>query len=91
MAMTIPTTISSIYGHDYTYHYISLSDFPYPQLFLCLPILSQALRSLFTSRNTGIGRKGRWLNTEDLETYLYTFSQPGALTGALNYFRNVFR
>lgn len=60
-------------------------------LTLCLCVLSQALKSLFTSRNTGIGRKGRWLTTEDLETYLYTFSQPGALTGALSYFRSIFR
>lgn len=51
----------------------------------------QALKSLFTSRSTGISCKGRWLTTEDLEAYLHALSQPGALTGALNYFRNVFR
>lgn len=51
----------------------------------------QALKALFTSRSTGIGRKGRWLTSEDLEAYLYALSQPGALTGALNYYRNVFR
>jgi len=51
----------------------------------------QALKNLFTSRSTGISCKGRWLTTEDLEAYLYALSQPGALTGALNYFRNVFR
>ncbi|XP_051997200.1 epoxide hydrolase 4-like isoform X2 [Xyrauchen texanus] len=50
----------------------------------------KALKSLFTSRSTGISCKGRWLTTEDLEAYLYALSQPGALTGALNYFRNVF-
>ncbi|KAG7271355.1 hypothetical protein CRUP_006847 [Coryphaenoides rupestris] len=48
----------------------------------------KALKSLFTSRSTGIGRKGRWLSSEDLEAYLYALSQPGALTGALNYYRN---
>lgn len=53
--------------------------------------LPQALKALFTSRSTGIGRKGRWLTAEDLEAYLYVMSQPGALTGALNYYRNVFR
>lgn len=53
--------------------------------------LLQALKALFTSRSTGIGRKGRWLTAEDLEAYLYALSQPGALTGALNYYRNVFR
>lgn len=51
----------------------------------------QALKALFTSRSTGIGRKGRLLTAEDLEAYLYALSQPGALTGALNYYRNVFR
>ncbi|GLD65396.1 epoxide hydrolase 4 [Lates japonicus] len=50
----------------------------------------KALKALFTSRSTGIGRKGRWLTAEDLEAYLYALSQPGALTGALNYYRNVF-
>ncbi|KAJ3599041.1 hypothetical protein NHX12_033004 [Muraenolepis orangiensis] len=49
-----------------------------------------ALKALFTSRSTGIGRKGRWLTSDDLEAYLYALSQPGALTGALNYYRNVF-
>lgn len=56
-----------------------------------MPSLLQALKALFTSRSTGIGRKGRWLAAEDLEAYLYAMSQPGALTGALNYYRNVFR
>lgn len=59
------------------------------QVFAASPL--QALKSLFTSRSTGIGRKGRWLTAEDLEAYLYAMSQPGALTGALNYYRNVFR
>lgn len=51
----------------------------------------QALKSLFTSRSTGIGLKGRWLTAEELEAYLYALSQPGALAAALNYYRNVFR
>lgn len=50
----------------------------------------KALKSLFTSRSTGISCKGRWFTTEDLEAYLHALSQPGALTGALNYFRNIF-
>ncbi|CAL8273625.1 unnamed protein product [Arctogadus glacialis] len=50
----------------------------------------KALKALFTSRSTGIGGKGRWLSSEDMEAYLYALSQPGALTGALNYYRNVF-
>lgn len=52
---------------------------------------SKALKALFTSRSTGMARKGRWLTAEELEAYLYALSQPGALTAALNYFRNVFR
>lgn len=70
---------------------------PYIQaeLIFCLFFIAyvnlQALKSLFTSRSTGLSCKGRWLTTEDLEAYLYALSQPGALTGALNYFRNVFR
>lgn len=59
--------------------------------FLNANVNLQALKSLFTSRSTGLSCKGRWLTTEDLEAYLYALSQPGALTGALNYFRNVFR
>lgn len=50
----------------------------------------QTLKGLFTSRSTGIGRKGCWLTSEDMEAYLYAFSQPGALTGAINYYRNIF-
>ncbi|TMS20125.1 Epoxide hydrolase 4 [Larimichthys crocea] len=61
----------------------------FPELMLSINDF-KALKALFTSRNTGIGRKGRWLTAEDLEAYLYALSQPGALTGALNYYRNVF-
>ncbi|CAB1324076.1 unnamed protein product [Coregonus sp. 'balchen'] len=61
----------------------------FPELMLSINDF-KALKGLFTSRSTGIGRKGRWLTAEDMEAYLYAFSQPGALTGALNYYRNVF-
>ncbi|MEQ2288234.1 Epoxide hydrolase 4, partial [Ameca splendens] len=61
----------------------------FPELMLSINDF-KALKALFTSRSTGIGRKGRWLTAEDLEAYLYAVSQPGALTGALNYYRNVF-
>ncbi|XP_029104846.1 epoxide hydrolase 4 [Scleropages formosus] len=50
----------------------------------------KALKTLFTSSRTGIGRKGSGLTKEDLEAYLYYYSQPGALTGPLNYYRNIF-
>ncbi|KAL2772237.1 epoxide hydrolase 4 [Daubentonia madagascariensis] len=50
----------------------------------------KALKQLFTSHSTGIGRKGCRLTTEDLEAYIYVFSQPGALSGPINYYRNIF-
>ncbi|XP_040589397.1 epoxide hydrolase 4 isoform X2 [Mesocricetus auratus] len=50
----------------------------------------KALKHLFTSRSTGIGRKGRRLTTDDLEAYIYVFSQPGALSGPINHYRNIF-
>ncbi|XP_019748679.1 epoxide hydrolase 4 [Hippocampus comes] len=60
-----------------------------PELMLSIDDF-KALKALFTSRSTGMARKGRWLTAEELEAYLYALSQPGALTAALNYFRNVF-
>ncbi|KAK6484325.1 epoxide hydrolase 4 [Huso huso] len=50
----------------------------------------KAIKYLFTSQTTGIGRKGCRLTSEDMEAYMYVFSQPGALTGPLNYYRNAF-
>ncbi|KAL6055275.1 hypothetical protein STEG23_002455, partial [Scotinomys teguina] len=51
----------------------------------------KALKHLFTSRSTGIGRRGRRLTTDDLEAYIYVFSQPGALSGPMNHYRNIFK
>ncbi|CAI5639027.1 epoxide hydrolase 4 isoform X2 [Oreochromis niloticus] len=70
-------------------HYFFFQLPRFPELMLSINDF-KALKALFTSRSTGIGRKGRWLTAEDLEAYLYALSQPGALTGALNYYRNVF-
>ncbi|XP_011353941.1 epoxide hydrolase 4 [Pteropus vampyrus] len=50
----------------------------------------KALKHLFTSHSTGIGRKGCQLTAEDLEAYIYIFSQPGALSGPINHYRNIF-
>uniref|UniRef100_A0A2K6MGK5 Epoxide hydrolase 4 n=1 Tax=Rhinopithecus bieti TaxID=61621 RepID=A0A2K6MGK5_RHIBE len=50
----------------------------------------KVLKHLFTSHSTGIGRKGCQLTTEDLEAYIYVFSQPGALSGPINHYRNIF-
>ncbi|XP_048208116.1 epoxide hydrolase 4 [Perognathus longimembris pacificus] len=50
----------------------------------------QALKHLFTSQSTGIGHRGCRLTTEDLEAYVYVFSQPGALSGPINHYRSIF-
>ncbi|KAM8930037.1 epoxide hydrolase 4 [Pelodytes ibericus] len=48
------------------------------------------LKDLFTSKSTGIGKHGCRLTEDELYAYLYIFSQPGALCGPLNHFRNIF-
>ncbi|KAG8555718.1 hypothetical protein GDO81_017786 [Engystomops pustulosus] len=48
------------------------------------------LKDLFTSEATGITRHNSRFTEEDMEAYLYVFSQPGALTGPLNHYRNIF-
>ncbi|XP_053104932.1 epoxide hydrolase 4 isoform X2 [Hemicordylus capensis] len=50
----------------------------------------KTLKNLFTSQSTGIGKKGCKLTAEDIEAYLFVFSQPGALTGPINHYRNLF-
>ncbi|XP_037674563.1 epoxide hydrolase 3 [Choloepus didactylus] len=47
----------------------------------------QILKSIFTHRKTGIPR----LSPNELEAFLYGFSQPNGLVGPLNYYRNLFR
>ncbi|XP_048198425.1 epoxide hydrolase 3 isoform X2 [Perognathus longimembris pacificus] len=47
----------------------------------------QILKSIFTDRKKGIPH----LTPSDLEAILYDFSQPGGLTGPINYYRNLFR
>ncbi|XP_006634864.2 epoxide hydrolase 4 [Lepisosteus oculatus] len=50
----------------------------------------KALKGFFPSRGAGVRWKSSSLRSEDTEAYLYVFSQPGALTGPLNYYRNIF-
>ncbi|KAJ8406408.1 hypothetical protein AAFF_G00306390 [Aldrovandia affinis] len=50
----------------------------------------QILRCLFTSQRTGVRPNANQVTKEDLEAYLYVFSQPGALSGPINYYRNMF-
>ncbi|KTG46506.1 hypothetical protein cypCar_00000799 [Cyprinus carpio] len=47
------------------------------------------VRSLFCGKNLGIRNKARRLTETQLEGYLYWLSQPGGLTGPLNYFRSL--
>nr|XP_033771161.1 epoxide hydrolase 4 [Geotrypetes seraphini] len=48
------------------------------------------LKNLLISHASGIGRNDCRLTEEDIEAYLYIFSQPGALTGPINHYRNLF-
>ncbi|XP_040485084.1 epoxide hydrolase 3 isoform X3 [Ursus maritimus] len=47
----------------------------------------QILKTTLTHRKRGIPH----LTPSELEAFLYDFSQPGGLTGPLNYYRNLFR
>ncbi|XP_026110274.1 epoxide hydrolase 4-like [Carassius auratus] len=47
------------------------------------------VRSLFCGKNLGIRNKSRRLTETQMEGYLYRLSQPGGLTGPLNYFRSL--
>ncbi|KAI1883287.1 hypothetical protein AGOR_G00243650 [Albula goreensis] len=71
--------------------YIFLFQIPRLPEFLISTNDFQALRKVFTSRHTGVRSKSGQMTKEDLEAYLYTFSQPGALIGPINYYRNIFR
>ncbi|KAG9328474.1 hypothetical protein JZ751_013572 [Albula glossodonta] len=66
---------------------------PHPSAFTARPqpqAAAPALRKVFTSRRTGVRSKSGQMTKEDLEAYLYNFSQPGALIGPINYYRNIF-
>ncbi|KAK9404071.1 epoxide hydrolase 4 [Crotalus adamanteus] len=50
----------------------------------------KVLKNILTSHSSRIGKKSCGLTAEDIEAYLYVFSQPGALTGPINHYRNLF-
>lgn len=50
-------------------------------------LCAQILKTTLTHRKRGIPH----LTPNELEAFLYDFSQPGGLTGPLNYYRNLFR
>ncbi|XP_055497375.1 epoxide hydrolase 4 [Leucoraja erinacea] len=50
----------------------------------------KVLKYLFTSQSTGIRSKECRMTADEMEAYLYIFSQRGAFSGPLDHFRNVF-
>ena len=50
----------------------------------------RSFKSLFRSRRFGFTNRAQFTE-EDLQAFLYMFSQPYGLTGPMNYFRNIFR
>ncbi|KAK7810971.1 hypothetical protein U0070_024149 [Myodes glareolus] len=74
-------------GQLFRSNYMFLFQLPWlPETLLSLSDF-QILKAIFTDRKTGIPR----LTPCELEAFLYHFSQPGGLTGPLNYYRNLFR
>ncbi|XP_069783414.1 epoxide hydrolase 4-like [Narcine bancroftii] len=50
----------------------------------------KVLKNVYMSKQMGIKNKNCRLTEEELEAYVYSFSQPGALVGPHNYYRNIF-
>ncbi|XP_064454574.1 epoxide hydrolase 3 isoform X1 [Mirounga angustirostris] len=68
-------------------NYIFLFQLPWlPEKLLSMSDF-QILKTTLTHRKRGIPH----LTPNELEAFLYDFSQPGGLTGPLNYYRNLFR
>ncbi|GAB1300861.1 Epoxide hydrolase 3 [Apodemus speciosus] len=74
-------------GQLFRSNYMFLFQLPWlPEKLLSLSDF-QILKYIFTDRKNGIPR----LTPGELEAFLYHFSQPGCLTGPINYYRNLFR
>ncbi|XP_029441556.1 epoxide hydrolase 3 isoform X2 [Rhinatrema bivittatum] len=70
--------------------YVFLFQLPLlPELLLSLADFKM-LRDAMTSEEVGIQNPQHRLTDEELEAFLYSFSQPKAITGPLNYYRNLF-
>lgn len=68
-------------------NYVFLFQLPWlPEKLLSMSDF-QILKTTLTHRKRGIPH----LTPNELEAFLYDFSQPGGLTGPLNYYRNLFR
>uniref|UniRef100_A0A8C9PMU2 Epoxide hydrolase 3 n=1 Tax=Spermophilus dauricus TaxID=99837 RepID=A0A8C9PMU2_SPEDA len=73
--------------HGYTFDYMFLFQLPWlPEKLLSMSDF-QILKTTLTHYKTGIPH----LTPSELEAFLYNFSQPGGLTGPINYYRNLFR
>ncbi|EDL40330.1 epoxide hydrolase 3 isoform 2 [Mus musculus] len=74
-------------GQIFRSNYMFLFQLPWlPEKLLSMSDF-QILKDTFTHRKNGIPG----LTPSELEAFLYHFSQPGCLTGPINYYRNVFR
>ncbi|KAM9115574.1 epoxide hydrolase 3 isoform 1-T1 [Pangshura tecta] len=60
-----------------------------PELLLSLGDF-QLLKDTLAGRKGGIQNPERFLTAQELETYIFGFSKSGALTPALDYYRNIF-
>ncbi|XP_017906784.1 PREDICTED: epoxide hydrolase 3 isoform X1 [Capra hircus] len=74
-------------GQFFRSNYMFLFQLPWlPEKLLSMSDF-QILKTTLTHRKRGIPQ----LTPSELEAFLYDFSQPGGLTGPLNYYRNIFR
>uniref|UniRef100_A0A3Q1LKN8 Epoxide hydrolase 3 n=1 Tax=Bos taurus TaxID=9913 RepID=A0A3Q1LKN8_BOVIN len=74
-------------GQFFRSNYVFLFQLPWlPEKLLSMSDF-QILKTTLTHRKRGIPQ----LTPSELEAFLYDFSQPGGLTGPLNYYRNIFR
>ncbi|KYO48360.1 hypothetical protein Y1Q_0017126 [Alligator mississippiensis] len=76
-APAVPTRVPPELLQGYVERLLNLDDF-------------ELLKWLLLSKKNGIQNYKCHLKEQDLKAYLYSLSQPGALTSLLNYYRNLF-
>lgn len=70
--------------------YIFLFQLPWLPEFLIRYGDFHMLREALNGKKSGIRNKECRFTDEEMEAYLFTFSQPRAITGPINYYRNIF-
>ncbi|XP_066065236.1 epoxide hydrolase 3-like [Chamaea fasciata] len=71
--------------------YMFLFQLPWlPELLLSLGDF-ELVRTFLTSVQTGIQDPARQLSEQELDSYLFSLSQPGGLSPPVHYYRNIFR